>query len=241
MGGGADQLDAALMRLMIGLGTLEARQERVVNVDAAPGQLAGEILGQHLHVTRQHHEFGSGVLDQLPDRRFLLRLCRARHGKIMKRDASEIETIVGFARMVGDDRGRNHRQFAGAPAIENIDKAMIGLRHHQQHALMRRAVAQLPDHVERPGNPAEAGLKRRNICRRARRVEHHPHEEVAGLDVAVLLGVENVLSVGEQEGGDRRHDPRTIRARQGQYELLFGHEVTRSLRERMRTACGVFL
>ena len=40
MRGGADQLDAALMRLVIGPRALEARQERVVNVDATPRQLA---------------------------------------------------------------------------------------------------------------------------------------------------------------------------------------------------------
>src|ERR1700730_8159025 len=36
MRGGADQLDAALMRLMVGTRALEARQERVVDVDAPP-------------------------------------------------------------------------------------------------------------------------------------------------------------------------------------------------------------
>src|SRR4051794_38440411 len=35
MGGGADQLHAALMSLVIGLCTLETRQERVVDIDAA--------------------------------------------------------------------------------------------------------------------------------------------------------------------------------------------------------------
>ena len=38
--GGADQLDAALMRLVIGSCTLETRQEGVVDVDAAPASLA---------------------------------------------------------------------------------------------------------------------------------------------------------------------------------------------------------
>ena len=36
MRGGADQLDAALMRLVVGSRALEARQERVVNVDRSP-------------------------------------------------------------------------------------------------------------------------------------------------------------------------------------------------------------
>ena len=40
MRGGADQLDAALMRLVVGPRALEARQERMMDVDAAPRQLA---------------------------------------------------------------------------------------------------------------------------------------------------------------------------------------------------------
>ena len=42
MRGGADQFDAARVRLMIGFGALEAGQERVVDVDAAPAQLGRE-------------------------------------------------------------------------------------------------------------------------------------------------------------------------------------------------------
>ena len=44
MRGGADQFDAARVRLMVGFGALEAGQERVVDVDAAPRQLAREVV-----------------------------------------------------------------------------------------------------------------------------------------------------------------------------------------------------
>ena len=37
VGRGADDLDAALVRLVVGLGALERRQERVVDVDDLPG------------------------------------------------------------------------------------------------------------------------------------------------------------------------------------------------------------
>jgi hypothetical protein len=40
MRGGADQFDAALMGLMIGPCALEARQKRVMDVDAAPASFA---------------------------------------------------------------------------------------------------------------------------------------------------------------------------------------------------------
>src|SRR5690242_18979972 len=44
----ADQLHAALMGLMIGLGALESRQEGVMNVDAASRQFRREIVRQDL-------------------------------------------------------------------------------------------------------------------------------------------------------------------------------------------------
>src|SRR6476661_10368506 len=50
MRGGADQLDAALMRLVVGARALEARQERVVDVDAAPRQSCGHLVREDLHV-----------------------------------------------------------------------------------------------------------------------------------------------------------------------------------------------
>ena len=47
MRGGADQLDAALIGLVVGLGALEGRQERVVDVDDRPDSLA-DILSDRI-------------------------------------------------------------------------------------------------------------------------------------------------------------------------------------------------
>jgi hypothetical protein len=44
MRGGADQLHAAGMRLMVGFRALEPRQERMVDVDAPPRQLRHETI-----------------------------------------------------------------------------------------------------------------------------------------------------------------------------------------------------
>ena len=54
--GRADELDAAVEGLVVGLGALEARQERVVDVDRAARQRAAQVVGQHLHVAGQHDE-----------------------------------------------------------------------------------------------------------------------------------------------------------------------------------------
>lgn len=61
MGGGAHELHAAGVGLMVGLGALEAGQERVVDVDALARHLGGQIVGQHLHVAREHGELGVEV------------------------------------------------------------------------------------------------------------------------------------------------------------------------------------
>src|SRR5450755_4039579 len=50
--GGADQLDAALVRLMVRPRALEAWQERMMDVDAAPRQLCGHLIREDLHVAR---------------------------------------------------------------------------------------------------------------------------------------------------------------------------------------------
>jgi hypothetical protein len=72
-------------------------------------------------------------------------------------------------------------------------------------------------------------LQRRQIDREIGGIEHHPHEEMTGLDVIELLGVEDVLPVMGKERRYRRNDAGTIRAGQGQNELMIGHGRTWSL------------
>ena len=59
MGGGADQFYAARVGLMVGLGALEARQEAVMDVDAATGKEGSEIVRQDLHVAGKHDQIGA--------------------------------------------------------------------------------------------------------------------------------------------------------------------------------------
>jgi hypothetical protein len=135
----------------------------------------------------------------------------------------KIEVAEGIARVIGDDRGRDHLEFAGAPAIQDIGEAMIGLRDQEHHPAAGGAVAHLPVHAEALGDRGEAGLQRRKIDREVGGGEHHPHEEMAGLDVVELRGVENVLPIMGQERRNRRDDSGTIRAGQGQHILMIGH------------------
>src|SRR3984893_1868502 len=128
MRGGADQLDAALMRLMVGPRALEAWQKRMMDVDATTRQFRGHFVRQYLHVACQHHKVGFGLTDQIPDRGLLLAPGLLRHRQVVKRDLTEFEIAVGLALMIGDDGGWDHFEFAGPPAIQDIGEAMIGFR-----------------------------------------------------------------------------------------------------------------
>jgi hypothetical protein len=55
MAGGADQLDAAFVGLMVGPGADETGQETVVDVDDPTRIVAAQFGRQDLHVARQHH------------------------------------------------------------------------------------------------------------------------------------------------------------------------------------------
>src|SRR5438067_12107069 len=137
----------------------------------------------------------------------------------MKRNLTELEIPVGLAWMIGDDGCRNHVEFAGAPAIQDVRQAMIRGRDQQHDAAARRAVAHLPVHAEPLGDRREAGLQRSKIDREIGRGEYDTHEEMPGLDIVELLGVENVLPVMCMKRRDGRNDAWTIRAGWRQYVL----------------------
>ena len=100
---------------------------------------------------------------------------------------------------------------------------MIGLRDQQHHPAAGSAVAHLPVHAEALRDRRESGLQRRKIDREVGVGEYHPHEEMTGLDVVELRGVENILPIMGEERGDGRDDAGTIRAGQGQHILMIGH------------------
>ncbi len=161
--------------------------------------------------------------NQLQDGLFLLALGLLGDGQIMERNLAEIESSIGLARMVGDDRGRDHLEFAGAPAIEDIDQAMIRLGDQQHHPAAVGAVAHLPVHAEAVGDRGKAGLQRRKFDREIGGGKHHPHEEFLGLDVVELLGIQDVLPVMGEKRRHRGDDAGAVRAGQGQDELMIGH------------------
>jgi hypothetical protein len=89
---------------------------------------------------------------------------------------------------------------------------MIGLRHQQHNFAEFGAIAQLPGHVETLGDRIEPGLERRKPHGEIGGIEHHSHEEAAGLGIVELLGIDDVLAVVSQERGLCGYDPGPVGA-----------------------------
>ncbi len=122
---GADQLDTARMRLVIRPGALEARQKRVMDIDAAAVEFGGEIVGQDLHVAGEHHQVDVSRLDDIPDRRLLLCLGLLGDGQVIERNAGQVVMQIGLARVIRDNPCDIDGQLTDAPAVEQVGEAVI--------------------------------------------------------------------------------------------------------------------
>ena len=86
--GGADKLDAAVVRLAVGISSGEGREERVVDVDDAVEVLLAEPRREDLHVAAEDAQLAGDIADRvadLPEGGFLAGFIR-RNGKEKKGD-----------------------------------------------------------------------------------------------------------------------------------------------------------
>jgi hypothetical protein len=143
--------------------------------------------------------------------------------QVVKGNVAEVDVGVGLARIIGDDRHGIHRELAAAPAIEEIDQAVVETRNHQRDALQLVGRSHRPCHREVGGDRLELIAQALDLSMRRGGVEYDPHEEVTGLDIIELLGVENVEPAVEQRGCDFGDDPGPVDARQGENVAGVGH------------------
>ncbi|MCY1362333.1 hypothetical protein D9M69_490470 [compost metagenome] len=212
MGGGADQLHPALVGLVVGLGALEARQERVVDIDGTTGELFAQVVGEDLHVAGEHHQLAAGLLHQLQQRCFLLGLGVAGHRQVDEADA----LALGHGpqvQVVGDDGGDPHVHLALLVAVEQVGQAVVVLAHHQQHAHGLGGAVQGPLHLEAAGHRIEALFDFVDVALvLVVEAEHRAHEEAAAGVVVELRHLADVATLFRQVGGHRRNDAGRRRA-----------------------------
>src|SRR5690606_20418253 len=193
VGGGADQLYATIERLMVGLCALEARQERVVDVDAPAEEIRRQFIGEHLHVTGKNDQISASLFDYATQLPFLLGLRLAGNRQVPERKITQHDVAVDFARIVGDDAHHIHGKLARSPAIKKINQAVIKARDENEHLAVLGLVAQGPGHVEALHHGSQGRLGRLYL-ERCGTLEHDPVEVSAGERVAELLKVLDVTT-----------------------------------------------
>ena len=211
----ADDLDAALVRLVVGLRALERGQKGVVDVDDAAGHGGAERGSQDLHVAGQHDEVDPLRFDQLEDLGFLLRARLGRGGEVVEGDR------VGGCQgrevcVVGHDQRDVDGQLVGGLAEEEVVEAVPDLRDHQHDARSRGVGVELVGHGQGLGDVVEFLTQLVDVHGRAGfqttiRAEVYAHEEGRGGRVTVLLGVDDVEVMLREEAGHGVHDAGPVR------------------------------
>ena len=87
----------------------------MVNVDGLALQRAAQVVGEHLHVARQHHQLHAFLLDQIQQLGLGSGFIVRRHGDVMKRNVGRSGQLVVVA-VVGHNRFDLQRQQVRAVA-----------------------------------------------------------------------------------------------------------------------------
>ena len=213
VGGRPGELHAPLPRLVVGLGPLEPRQERVVDVDD-PGRVAtAEVVTEHLHVAGEHHRVDLEAFHEIDQGALGLGLGVDRDGDVLVGDAVTLDQLAEVG-VVRDHHRDVDREVTAAVAIEQVEEAVIELRHHDQRPppLVLPADTQHATDIRR-GVGQTVGDLRRVLDRR---LEAGPDTEGRGDGVAVLGVLEDVGVEADQRAGDGGNDALAVGALQRQ-------------------------
>lgn len=212
VGGGADDLNAALESLVVGLGALEGGQEGVVDVDDLAGHDLAELGGEDLHVAGEDDELDVVLGDELEDLGLLLLLGVLGDGQVVEFDAVALGEGLEF-RVVGDDDRDLNAELLGLVAEEKVVQAVTDLGDHDQDARLLGHGVDFVVHLQVLCQFGEGLLEGFCVLCMA---EVHSHEEALRDGVGELLQVEDVEVLLGQESGDIVHNARLVRAGQGE-------------------------
>lgn len=209
---GANDLDTAVVGLVVGLGALEGGQEAVVDVDDLAAHGGAERGREDLHVAGQDDELNVVLLDQLKDLPLLLGLGVLGDGQVVELDAVALGQRRKV-RVVGDDDGDLDAELAGLGAEEQVVEAVADLGDHDQHAHLAGDGPDVVVHLQVGGQGLKGPLQGLGGGDGAK---VHAHEELVGDGVGKLLQVHDVDALAGEDARHRVHDARLVRAGQGE-------------------------
>src|SRR5579862_7123304 len=148
---GADEFYAAVVRLLVRLGTNERRQKRVVNIDDLLQVVANEIRREDLHVSSQDDEVDFAFAEELDFLFFGFGFVFFGDRNHFVLDAIEIGVAFRVG-MVADDERNVAREFAVALAVEQVNQAVVILGNKNGDARPMAAFYDAPLHAEPDGD-----------------------------------------------------------------------------------------
>ena len=214
--GRADQLDAALVRLVVGLGAGETGQEAVVDVDDPAAQRGAQFRRQDLHVAGEDHRIAAHVLENALDFSVGSRLVVGGNRHVMEGDAMPLDETAESI-VVGDDARDLDVEFLGLPARQQVVEAMFLLGNEDDDALLDCAVVDPPVHLQRLGDLGAETLAEFGKQEGQRiGLDLDAHEIATGQHVGMEARFENPAAVAGDETGNAGDDADLVGAGGGE-------------------------
>lgn len=212
VGRGADNLNAAVVGLVVGLGALEGGQEAVVDVDDFAAHGGAQGGREDLHIAGQDDELNVVLADQVEDLALLGGLGVLGDGQVVELDAVALgeRRVVG---VVGHDDGHLDAQLARLGAEEQVVEAVADLGDHDEHAHLACHGPDVVCHGQVGGQGGKGRVQGRGAGDGA---EVYAHEEFVGDGVGELLQVEDVDVLAGEDTCHGMHDAWLVRAGQGE-------------------------
>jgi len=220
MGGGTDDFHTTIVGLVVGLGTLERRQEAVVDVDDAAGHGRAQGRRQNLHVPSQHNQINVILANQFQNLGLLLRLG-------IRGDRKVVEWNViggregGKIGVVGNDQGDLDAKLTGRLTEEQIIEAVTDLGDHDQHAGLFHSGVDFEvkgERLGRGGKRSSQFLEFGGLITSSGLRKLSAHKETLRGRVTELGRIDDVEVILHEKSSDRMDDTRAVRARKSENE-----------------------
>lgn len=212
MRSGTDNLNTTLVSLVVWLGTLERRQETVVDVDDFARHCLTKAGAQDLHVACKHNQIDVVLLDQFQNLALLLELGLGVDGEMM--EGNLVAGGQGLkVRVVGNNERNLDGQLSYRLTEQKIVQTVANFGNHDEHAGLLSDGSQLKVHVHVLGKLLERLLKVTGLgLGAAGPAKVDSHEELFRGRVAELLRVQDVHFILGKEAGHSMHDAWSVGA-----------------------------
>src|SRR5690606_2512118 len=194
--------------------------DAVVDVDGPARQRRAPLGRQNLHGARRHHQADLVLPDQVEDLQALLRPGLGRTGQVVEgnpirsRHARVVVVIRG-------DGGDLDRQLAAVRAEQQVVQAVPLAAYQNEQSGLAVGVMDAGVHAEALGHGGKAFLQRFDVGGQGQ-LEVDAKKKAFFLDVAELLGVDDVAMQAQQPAGNAMHDADAVGTGKGKNEVVHG-------------------